>query len=191
MRTNWCQWLHSLALRSLCLVQLTLDFMVRDVHTSLQLNIYHFYIPRKKQLAHLFLPSKYYLFLCNVATCSSPKWSSSGCVNGGEYSEFLFWWNTWSPPYKLHLLQLCCCTKTHLTTALVMYNVKILFHACVVVLLWSKVFHYIQWHKILFNCKMIIQTVKFCPCCTKNWKVFLFLFIVHCIWLYNFDSAYV
>jgi len=110
-----------------------------------------------------FLSSKYYLFLYNVATCSNHKGSLSVCVKvGGEHSEFLFCWNTWSLPYKLHLLQLCYCIKTYLTTALFIYNVKIFFHACVVVLLWSKVFHCIQLRKIFCNCKMIIQTIKFC-----------------------------
>lgn len=75
-----------------------------------------------------FLSSKYYLFLYSVATCSNLKGSSSGCVKVfGEHAAFLFRWNTWSLPYKLHLLQLCHCIKTHLTTTLFIYIVKFSF----------------------------------------------------------------
>jgi hypothetical protein len=69
------------------------------------------------------------------------------CVKvSGEHSKFLFWYN-WSLPYKLHLLQLCYCIKTHLTTALFIYNVKIFLHVCVVVLLRLNVLHYI-WRRV-------------------------------------------
>ena len=85
--------------------------------TLLCMWIYIIFTYQERSSWHTYFLSKYYLFLYYFCYMFHPQ-TVIIRMNGGECAEFLFWWDTWSLPYKLHLLQLCYCIKTHLTTAL-------------------------------------------------------------------------